>query len=144
MLGLPDIDELTDLVRDVVIGRYWPPHLQHDHEIEAQIHATAEKLKDCPLLDVDADFNSYGSGFASYVHVFCTKANRAATKRVGETDWIDGKRSIWEDLFHLRHLVPRNELGILVEAREAFWSLRTLKQLQMTRGSLNCEPYWKP
>lgn len=90
VLTFPNPEELADLIRDAIIGRYWPSDLQTDDEIEALIHATVDKLKSCPLLDIDADFNSYGSGFASYVHVFCTKANRAATIRHGETDWIDG------------------------------------------------------
>ena len=90
MLVLPDTGELAELVRDAIIGRYWPAHLQTDDAIELHIHATVEELRNSSLLEVDADFNSYGSGFASYVHVFCTKADLRATTRRGETDWIDG------------------------------------------------------
>ena len=90
VLALPETHELADLVRDAVIERYWPHHLQTDAAIESHIRETVDQLRKCPELDVDADFDSYGSGFASYVHVFCTKSDRRSTKRIGESDWIDG------------------------------------------------------
>lgn len=110
---LPDSDDLKDIVRNAIIGDYWPPHLQDEDAIEAHIHSTVDKLKNCGLLDVDADFNSYGSGFASYVHVFCTKANRAATKRSGETDWINGIT------VYLGRLVPFAAFGTEERTRHA-------------------------
>jgi len=113
VLALPEADELADIVRNAIIGRYWPSHLQTEDEIEAHIHATVDKLKNCELLEIDADFDSYGSGFASYVHVFCTKANRRATKKIGETDWLNGIT------VYLGRLVPFAAYGTEERTRHA-------------------------
>ncbi len=47
-------------------------------------------LKRSHLIDVEAEFNDYGSGTASYVDVFCSKRSGKSTQRKGDTDWIDG------------------------------------------------------
>jgi hypothetical protein len=111
--SLPEPDELTDIVRGAIIGRYWPPNLQSDDAIESHIRAVVAQLEKCPLLDVGAGLNSYGSGFASYVHVFCTKAHRAATVRRDDRDWIDGIA------LYLGRLVPFAAFGAEQRTRHA-------------------------
>jgi len=90
MNALPTEDELRDLVGDAIIARYWPAELQTGDAIESHIEEIVAELRTCLLLDVDADFRSYGSGYASYVHVFCAKSNVGSTVPRGETDYIDG------------------------------------------------------
>jgi hypothetical protein len=47
-------------------------------------------LKRSHLIDVEADFDHYGSGTASYVDVFCWKRSGKSTVRKGDVDYIDG------------------------------------------------------
>lgn len=129
---LPDPDELTDLVRGAIIGRYWPPDLQSGDAIEAHIHAVAAQFENCPLLDAAVEYDSYGSGFASYVHVFCTKAHRAATVRRGDTDWIDGIA------VYLGRLVPFAAFGAEQRTRHAkggSWGFLECQNLETTPDS---------
>jgi hypothetical protein len=46
-----------------------------------------ERLRQSALLDVEADFSSYGSGWASFVDIFCSKSH-CASSRPGPTDHI--------------------------------------------------------
>ena len=42
------------------------------------------------LLEIDAGFDHYGSGYASYVHLSCQKPNGRSRARRDNADWIDG------------------------------------------------------
>lgn len=55
------------------LGEHWPYRGGSDLDIEAYLHSVAAYLGDSGLISVEADFNSFGSGYASFVELFCTK-----------------------------------------------------------------------
>jgi hypothetical protein len=86
---LPEHD-LRAIIAGTPVGETPPYSTRDPKQIEDFLHKVANQLGRSPLLEVDADFNHYGSGYASYVHVFCTKAKGRATTHKDGVDHIDG------------------------------------------------------
>ena len=83
-------DQLRDLVAGRPVGTDWPYVGGSEADIEKHLRRAVAMLRSTGVLEVEADFEHYGSGYASYVHVFCEKTRgRSRTHRDG-TDWIDG------------------------------------------------------
>lgn len=84
------VKQLQSIIDMNPVGDTFPYFGGSEQDIENHLKAVVATLRHSPLLDVEAEFNHYGSGYASYVHVFCAKSNRQSTVRRGDTDWIDG------------------------------------------------------
>jgi hypothetical protein len=83
-------EQLREIVQGRPIGIQWPYAGGSETEIEKHMRHAVALLRSTGALEVDAEFNHYGSGYASYVHVFCEKTQgRSRTSRDG-TDEIDG------------------------------------------------------
>src|SRR5690349_4334276 len=87
---IPTEAELRKMIAGSVVGTTPPYDRGSPDDIEAFLAGVVGRLRGTRLLDVDAEFGHYGSGFASYVHVFCAKAGGESTTRDGDTDHIDG------------------------------------------------------
>lgn len=83
-------EQLRDLVAGRPIGSDWPYSGGSKADIEKHLRHAVAMLRSTGVLEVDADFNHYGSGYASYVHVFGEKTNGQSRTRRGGTNWIDG------------------------------------------------------
>lgn len=82
--------ELRKLIAAQPAGEDWPFAGGTEAEIEGHLKRIVAQLGRSALLEVEAEFGHYGSGYASYVHVFVYKKNRGSTRRRGDVDWIDG------------------------------------------------------
>ncbi len=83
-------EQLREVVAGHPIGTEWPSGGGSEADIEKHLRRAVATLDSTGVLEVEADFDHYGSGYASYVHVFCEKTRgRSRTHRDG-TDWIDG------------------------------------------------------
>lgn len=87
--------ELTEArLREVVAGRpvgdRWPYAGGSERDIEAHLGRAVGELRGTRRLRVEAEFGHYGSGYASYVHVFCAKGAGRSTERRGDLDHTDG------------------------------------------------------
>ena len=68
-----------------------PPYADgSEAEIEPHLRRAVAALDRQRPLDAEGDFNHYGSGYASYVDVFCFKSGGRSTVRRDNVDWIDG------------------------------------------------------
>ena len=90
-----DAFELTEArLRDVIAGRpvgdAWPYADGSTRDIEAHLRRVAFELRGTRRVEVEAELDHYGSGYASYVHVFCAKPGGLSTERRDGLDWIDG------------------------------------------------------
>ncbi|MDZ8240647.1 MAG: hypothetical protein RMZ69_26425 [Nostoc sp. ChiQUE01a] len=84
------VKQLQSIIDGNPVGDTFPYFGGLPEDIENHLKAVVATLRRSPLLDVEAQFDSYGSGYASYVHVFCAKSNRQSTVRRGDIDCIDG------------------------------------------------------
>jgi hypothetical protein len=103
--------ELRDIIGGLPIGERWPYSAGSADDIDQHLAAVVTQLSRSCLLEVEADFNHYGSGYASYVPVFCYKKDRKSTTRRDDTDWIDGI------LVYLCRLAPVAVYGPETESR---------------------------
>lgn len=83
-------ERLRRIISGTAVGDIWPYADGTEAEIEGYLKRVVADLDRTPSLDAKADFDHYGSGYASYVHVFCSKSKGRSTTRRGTTDWIDG------------------------------------------------------
>lgn len=63
------------------VGNAWPYNGGSDEDIEAHLHQIVAHLEASSAISVEADFNSYGSGYASFVEVFCFKKDGSTRRR---------------------------------------------------------------
>lgn len=72
------------ILRRLCMGGYvgdFPPFNDYENgDVDAYIEALVGRLKDNKRITVEADFNSYGSGFASYVPIRIGKKDRSDTE----------------------------------------------------------------
>lgn len=65
--------QLREAILDKRIGRA-EPYSVSSEAVEAYLHNVVLELQQRASLEISAIFNHYGSGYASYVDVFCEKA----------------------------------------------------------------------
>lgn len=82
--------ELRELVQGRPIGDDWPYCGGTEDDIERYLRVKVANIKASKRFEVDADFTHYGSGYASYVHVYCEKSGGKSSTSRGDCDWIDG------------------------------------------------------
>lgn len=69
----------------------FPPYQQGDQEgIEGYLRRIVAGLTRSKLIEVEAIFNHYGSGYASYVDIFCYKRKGLSTRHEKGVKWING------------------------------------------------------
>jgi hypothetical protein len=81
-------------LRSLIAGRPFGPGTVYEGGDEAAIEGflrgVVAGLARSALVEVEADFGHYGSGYASYVDVFCPKRGGRSTAVVNGVRWIDG------------------------------------------------------
>lgn len=63
-------DQLQDAIEGKAVGDYYPYNTNNEREIEAHIRRMLYRLKRIPNLIVDAEWEHFGSGYASFVEFF--------------------------------------------------------------------------
>lgn len=91
---MPEFDLSEQHLRDVIAQRPVGPAPPYaggvGAEIEDHLRRVVAALASDGLLDVEADFDHYWSGYASYVDVFCSKSGGRSTTREGTLERTDG------------------------------------------------------
>lgn len=64
-------NQLKDLIEGKVIGTTFPYDINDEHEIEAHIHRLFYRIKRIPNIICEAEWDHFGSGYASFVEFFC-------------------------------------------------------------------------
>jgi hypothetical protein len=82
--------QLRTLIAGKSVGDRWPYFGGTDADIENHLHRVVDALRSTGLLEIDADFDHYGSGYASYVHVSCEKRGGGSRARRDNADRIEG------------------------------------------------------
>ncbi|MFD0716829.1 hypothetical protein [Paenibacillus sp. GCM10027626] len=83
---------LKSIVHQTFVGEFYPYNVEqkNDEEIDSYINNIVGSLSSINNLKVEADFNHYGSGYASYVPIFCYKKDGSSTEIVKENKTING------------------------------------------------------
>jgi hypothetical protein len=77
---------LRNLAADRVQGDFTPFNQNDIYEVEAYIKGMLGRLSDNKSINVQADFDNYGSGFASYINVKITKKDKSDTTILSKKD----------------------------------------------------------
>ncbi|MFK7692328.1 hypothetical protein [Paenibacillus sp. HJGM_3] len=74
-------DELKSIVEQKFVSGTYPydTYPMKENEIGSYIKKLVGNLSSISNLRVEADFNSYGSGYASFVNIFCYKKDGSST-----------------------------------------------------------------
>ncbi|MCB0503351.1 MAG: hypothetical protein KDD32_11760 [Bacteroidetes bacterium] len=77
---------LTDLVKGKTKGDFPPFSSGKWKKSDDYLKQIVGRLKDIQSIQVEADFNHYGSGFSSYVHLYLSKRDKSDTQisNIGE------------------------------------------------------------
>lgn len=97
-------DFLSDLVKGKSRGEFPPFSSGNWEKSDNYLKQIVSSLKDIKSIELDADFNHYGSGFSSYVHIYLSKRDQSDVKIS-----INGKLSTHETnglMIYLCRLAP--------------------------------------
>ncbi len=73
------------------VGMAWPYNGGSDEDIEKYLHQIVACLEASSVISIEADFNSYGSGYASFVDMFCFKKDGSTRQRfLGSGEKVTG------------------------------------------------------
>ncbi|MFD1607068.1 hypothetical protein [Oceanobacillus luteolus] len=64
-------EELKQVISGEAIGHVFPYHTNNPQEIEAHIRRLFYHLKRIPNLIIEAEWDHFGSGYASFVELYC-------------------------------------------------------------------------
>jgi len=64
-------NQLQDLIEGKIIGNQFPYDTNNEQEIEAHIRRLFHRINRIPNLVCEAEWNHFGSGYASFVEFFC-------------------------------------------------------------------------
>lgn len=64
-------EQLQDLIQGKVVGEIFPYDTHNEREIEAHIRRLFYRINRIPNLVCEADWDHFGSGYASFVEFFC-------------------------------------------------------------------------
>ncbi|WP_166244023.1 hypothetical protein [Paenibacillus turpanensis] len=81
---------MQQIIQGELVGDFFPYFGGTNKQVIFYLKELVGRLERSRLLTFEADFRSYGSGYASYVDVFCYKKDGSSTKNVNGTLWIDG------------------------------------------------------
>ena len=82
--------DLIEISKQNPVGEDWPYFGGSPKDIESHLRATTKKINKIPKIHVEAELNHYGSGYASYAHLFCSKADGSLSYQKDGRDWVDG------------------------------------------------------
>lgn len=87
-------EDLKRVIETKPVGDFYPFNLgdYNDQAIDDYLAKIVGELAMIENIKFEADFDSYGSGFASYVDVFCWKGDGSSTKEHDKVQSIDGLR----------------------------------------------------
>lgn len=87
-------DELKRIIDMKPVGNFYPYNMEeYDFDaVDQYIHKVVDTLRTIPNLAFAADFDSHGSGYASYVHIFCWKKAGSSKTVVERTITTTGIR----------------------------------------------------
>jgi hypothetical protein len=87
-------DELKRIIETKPIGNFHPYNMEeYNHDaVNDYISKVVGSLAAIHNIRYEADFDSYGSGYASYVDVFCWKRDGSSSEEREDVLWIDGIR----------------------------------------------------
>lgn len=63
--------QLRDLIAGKIVGSRFPYDTENEQEIEAHIRRLFHRINRIPNLICEAEWNHFGSGYASFVEFFC-------------------------------------------------------------------------
>lgn len=92
--------ELQQITQGNRLNSDWPFPGATDEDIDLYFRQIIETLNQSGRLEVQGEFESYGSGFASYVHLFCQRPHGKSETRDGELVVVSGLA------IYLNRLVP--------------------------------------
>lgn len=69
---------LQSMIRCESVGQRWPYVGGSERDIEKHLKKTVAKLKRIKGVGIEAEFGHYGSGYASYVDIFCYPKDRSS------------------------------------------------------------------
>lgn len=82
--------ELQEIINGNPVGDDWPFLGGTNEDIRQHLQGVVEKLNQSVVLEVEAEFDSFGEGSASYAHLFCKRPHQESSYvREGRT-WTDG------------------------------------------------------
>ena len=64
-------EQLQDLIEGKIVGNKFPYDTNNEQEIEAHIRRLFHRINRIPNLVCEAEWNHFGSGYASFVEFFC-------------------------------------------------------------------------
>ena len=82
--------ELQEIINGNPVGDDWPYLGGTVEDVDIHLKMVTDELNKSAALEVEGEFNSYGSGFASYAHLFCKKPGKESTYQRDGRTWIDG------------------------------------------------------
>lgn len=101
MNGLPFTDEeIRRLAADSPVGAEWPYSGGSAEEVETFLHLAVHTLERDRSRIVKADFNHFGSGYASFVEVFCYPADNSTRQQQATGEEFEGI------VYYLSRLAP--------------------------------------
>lgn len=83
-------EELQKIIRYESIGDLFPYEGGNDSDIENYIKSVVADLNRSTNIIAEADYDMYGSGYASYVDVFCYRKDGSSTSRKSYGVTIEG------------------------------------------------------
>lgn len=83
-------EKLQKVINGELIGDFYPYHSGTNNQVIYYLKELVARLERSKILKIDADFKSYGSGYASYVDIFCYKRDGSSTEKKNNDLWIDG------------------------------------------------------
>ncbi|WP_159882789.1 hypothetical protein [Paenibacillus puerhi] len=87
-------DDLKRIIETKPVGNFYPYNIkEYNHDaVNEYISKVVGSLASVNNINHEADFRSYGSGYASYVSIFCWKKNGSSSKEQEGVLYIDGIR----------------------------------------------------
>ena len=98
-------EELKKIINFESIGNFFPYKDGEYEDVENYIKRIVAELNRIPNIIAKADYSMYGSGYASYVDIFCCKKDNSSTKVENNIKWIKGI------LLYICRLAPVAVLG---------------------------------
>jgi hypothetical protein len=81
---------LRNIINKTPVGDLFPYKGGTKKQIESYIKSIVADLEMSELITVEADFNKYESGFASFIDIFCYKSDGSSIMKRKNSLWIDG------------------------------------------------------
>ncbi|GAF14189.1 hypothetical protein JCM19045_3490 [Bacillus sp. JCM 19045] len=85
-------DELRGFIRGEILGDVFPYHTNDHQEVEKHLERLFYRIKRIHGVECEADFDHYGSGYASFVEFFCHR--KTDTKVLWTNNGIQEKETI--------------------------------------------------